>query len=98
MEKPSNSLRDLTRRHFFKQAAGFGIGSLALSSLMNSQLLAAPSGDAPVGPHFAPKAKRVIFLFMAGAPSQLDMFDYKPKLNQYDGQDIPEEFIKGERF
>ena len=98
MEKPSNSLCDLTRRHFFKQAAGFGIGSLALSSLMNNQLLAAPADDTPPGPHFAPKAKRVIFLFMAGAPSQLDMFDYKPKLNQYDGQDIPEEFIKGERF
>jgi hypothetical protein len=97
MERPSDSLRDLTRRHFFKQAAGFGIGSLALNSLLNNQLLASPTGDLG-GPHFAPKAKRIIFLFMAGAPSQLDLFDYKPKLNQYDGQDIPAEFIKGERF
>lgn len=70
MERPSDSLRDLTRRHFFKQAAGFGIGSLALNSLLNNQLLASPTGDLG-GPHFAPKAKRIIFLFMAGAPSQL---------------------------
>ncbi len=98
MERPGDSLRDLTRRHFFKQAAGFGIGSLALNSLLNNQLLASSTGDGVPGPHFAPKAKRIIFLFMAGAPSQLDLFDYKPKLNQYDGQDIPAEFIKGERF
>ncbi|HMY77090.1 MAG TPA: DUF1501 domain-containing protein, partial [Blastocatellia bacterium] len=98
MKEKTELLRDETRRHFFKQAAGFGIGSLALNSLMNSQLFAAPVNDAPFGPHFAPKAKRIIFLFMAGAPSQLDLFDYKPKLNQYDGQDIPAEFIKGERF
>jgi hypothetical protein len=49
-------------------------------------------------PHFAPKAKSVIYLFMAGAPSQVDLFDEKPKLRQYDGQAIPEEFVKGERF
>jgi hypothetical protein len=53
---------------------------------------------APKPPHFAPKAKNVIFLFMAGGPSQLDLFDYKPKLNQYDGQVCPPELIKGERF
>ena len=47
---------------------------------------------------FAPKAKRVIYLFMAGAPSQLDLFDPKPELTKHDGQDIPEEFVKGERF
>ena len=52
----------------------------------------------PGGFHHAPKAKSIIFLFMAGAPSQLDLFDYKPKLNQYDGQPCPEELIKGERF
>jgi uncharacterized protein (DUF1501 family) len=49
-------------------------------------------------PHFAPKAKKIIFLFMAGAPSQLDLFDYKAKLNQYDGQPVPQDVIKGERF
>jgi len=53
---------------------------------------------APKPPHFTPKAKNVIFLFMAGGPSQLDLFDYKPKLNQYDGQVCPPDLIKGERF
>ncbi len=93
--------RDLlfqTRRHFFQQA-GFGIGSLALGSLLNDRLFAqAANPMAPKAPHFAPKAKRIIFLFMAGAPSQLDLFDYKPALNRYDGQPVPQDVIKGERF
>jgi hypothetical protein len=84
------NLKEITRRHFFGQAASFGIGSLALASLSDEKLLAAPN--------HAPKAKSVIFLFMAGAPSQLDLFDYKPKLNQFDGQPCPEDLIKGERF
>src|SRR5215831_17697522 len=88
-------LQRITRRHFFG-SAGFGIGSLALAATMNDRLFAA---DAPSGGfHHAPKAKSIIFLFMAGAPSQLDLFDYKPKLNQFDGQPCPEELIKGERF
>ena len=92
------SVLDITRRHFFRQT-GFGIGSLALASLIDERLLAAavdPAG--PLGPHFAPKAKQVIYLFMAGAPSQIDLFDEKPKLRQFDGQPIPEEIVKGERF
>src|SRR3954469_10733508 len=110
----SNSLRDLTRRHFFRQA-GFGIGSLALASLIDERLLASAgfahgsAADAAgtasaeavaraMGPHFAPKAKQIIYLFMAGAPSQIDLFDNKPKLQQYDGQPIPEDIVKGERF
>ncbi|HAY13990.1 MAG TPA: sulfatase, partial [Armatimonadetes bacterium] len=64
----------------------YGIGTLALGSLLNPAALAAPpvatNPFAARAPHFAPKAKRVIFLFMAGAPSQLDLFDPKPKLNQ----------------
>src|SRR5262245_32418940 len=88
-------LQRITRRHFFG-SAGFGIGSLALASTMNDRLFAADS--LPGGFHHAPKAKSIIFLFMAGAPSQLDLFDYKPKLTQYDGQPCPEELIKGERF
>jgi len=88
-----------TRRHFFQQA-GFGIGSLALGSLLNRSLFAQATANpmAVKPPHFAPKAKKIIFLFMAGAPSQLDLFDYKAKLNQYDGQPVPEDVIKGERF
>ena len=103
----SNSLRDITRRHFFKDV-GFGIGSLALTSLMNERLFAASaSADhaaaqamaQKVGTHFAPKAKQVIFLFMAGAPSQLDLFDHKPLLQKHDGEEIPAGVIpEGERF
>ena len=93
-------LRAITRRHFFRQT-GFGIGGLALSALMDERLFAAQAGDplAPRPPHFAPKAKRIIYLFMAGAPTQLDLFDDKPVLRTHNGQEIPAEFVpKGERF
>jgi hypothetical protein len=90
---------EITRRHFFGQT-GFGIGGAALASLMQQGLLAqAPAqGPAIKQLHFPPKAKSIIYLFMAGGPSQLDLFDHKPALNQYDGQPVPEELIKGERF
>jgi hypothetical protein len=87
-------LKISTRRHFFQQS-GLGIGSLALSSMLNRELFAQTALRAP---HFAPKAKNIIFLFMAGAPSQLDLFDYKPKLAEFDGKPVPAEVIKGERF
>jgi hypothetical protein len=90
-------LRTVTRRHFFEQTS-FGIGSLALASLFDSVLLAQAQSPAAPVPHFAPRVKRVIYLFMAGAPSQLDLFDPKPALKKHDGQDIPAELIKGERF
>jgi len=94
----SKELHLQTRRHFFQQA-GFGIGSMALGSLLNDSLFGqAVNPISPKPPHFAPKAKRIIYLFMAGAPSQLDMFDYKPALIKYNGQPIPEDVIKGERF
>ena len=94
-----NLLRAITRRHFFKQS-GFGIGGLALSALIDDRLFAQAADPlAPKAPHFAPKAKHIIYLFMAGAPSQLDLFDNKPALQQHDGSDIPQEFVpKGERF
>ena len=89
MNTMSKVNQEITRRHFFRQG-GFGIGSMALTSLLNEQIFAsAPSKT---------KAKSVIYLFMAGAPSQLDLFDNKPKLRQHNGQAIPEEFVKGERF
>ena len=91
-EPVENRRRALTRRHFFQQA-GFGIGGMALASLSEATGQAA----LPVAPPPA-KAKRVIFLFMAGGPSQLDLFDPKPALNKYDGEPIPEELIAGERF
>jgi len=98
-DKP-HALRDITRRHFFKQS-GFGIGALALSALIDDTLFAeqAPSPLAPRPPHFAPKAKNIIYLFMAGAPTQVDLFDYKPALQKHNGEEIPAEFVpKGERF
>ena len=92
----------VTRRHFFQQT-GFGIGGLALLALLQPDLFRPrPAGAAdPLAarpPHFAPRAKNIIFLFMAGGPSQIDLFDPKPKLAALHGEKIPEEIIKGERF
>jgi len=72
-----------------------GLGSLALADIMQDGKLFASSGG---GLHHAPKAKKVIFLFMAGGPSQLDLFDEKPELVRWNGKPIPQEFIKGKRF
>src|SRR5512134_987845 len=99
------ALRAVTRRHFFRQS-GFGIGSLALLGLLDESafagdatpLRAAADPLAVKPPHYAPKAKSVIYLFMAGAPSQVDLLDPKPILRTHDGQPIPEEVVKGERF
>lgn len=93
----------VTRRELF-QRAGYGIGGLALASLLTRDgLSAAPSakaGDALTAhkPHFAPRAKNVISLHMVGAPSQLELFDYKPELIARDGEPIPQSFIEGKRF
>ena len=91
-----------TRRHFFGRAAT-GVGSLALAHMLGSDLsLAAESS--PVGggleglPHFAPKAKRVIWLFQSGGPSQLETFDPKPGLARMHGQELPESVRKGQRL
>src|SRR6266446_4681261 len=94
-------LIDITRRHFFSQCS-MGLGALALGSLLSdNKLAAAPSPAdplAPQKPHFRPRAKNVIYLFMAGGPSQLELFDYKPKLVELNGQPIPQSFIEGKRF
>src|SRR5208283_4420736 len=96
-----NLLRALTRRFFFKQSA-FGIGAAALGSLLHPSpgSAAAPATNpiSPKPPMFPAKAKSIIYLFMAGAPSQVDLFDFKPILQKYDGQNVPEELMKGERF
>ena len=85
-------------RRWFLQQCGVGLGALALGDLWRNQAHASPS-DAPAapGPHFAPKAKRVIFLFMAGAPSHLELFDSKPKLAEFDGTLPPPDLLKGYR-
>jgi hypothetical protein len=97
-------LRAITRRHFFRDCR-VGLGSLALASLMGGgRLSAAPQPDqtacpfAPRQGHFPAKAKNVIFMFMAGGPSQLELFDPKPKLQEMDGQIIPESYVKNKRF
>jgi len=93
----------VSRRWFFKEC-GVGLGKLALAGLLTDAFTrnasAAPAENllAPKQPHFKPKAKRVIHLFMAGAPSQLDLFDYKPKLVEYEGKPIPPEVIGGQRY
>lgn len=93
-----------TRRHFFGRMST-GIGAAALGSLVNPQLFAdnADSATNPTGglrglPHFAAKAKRVIYLFMSGAPSQLDMWDYKPKMNDWFDKDLPDSVRNGQRI
>ena len=88
------------RRKFLSKMS-LGLGGLALGSLMAPGLFNASNEDelfANVLPHFAPKAKRIIYLFQNGAPSQLDLFDYKPKLNQLRGSDLPESVRKGQRL
>jgi hypothetical protein len=92
-------LKQITRRHFFKQS-GFGLGAMALASLIDENIFAAQKSDpfAAKPPHFPPKARSIIYLFMAGAPSQIDLFDDKPELKKRDGQNISEEMIRGERF
>src|SRR5665213_3421919 len=87
----------LHRRHFF-QRTGLGLGALALGSLLREASAASENPLAPKPPHFAPRAKRVIYLHMIGAPSQLDLFDPKPELAKRDGEACPESLLKGRRF
>ena len=85
----------LTRRQLFGRAAT-GIGTAALASLLNPSLLNA--GGVLGATHFAPKAKRVIYLFMSGGPSHIDLFDYKPKLKDHHGQELPGSVRMGQRI
>ena len=98
----------LTRRHFFGLSR-LGLGTAALACLMNDELLASAEGAAtsPQGmshgglsdlPHFPPRAKRVIYLFQSGAPSQMDLFDYKPKLAELRGTELPASVRQGQRL
>jgi hypothetical protein len=100
----------VTRRHFFEEA-GVSLGRIALAALIGDAMApeafrarasaASPGPSDPLvprPPHFAPKAKRVIHLFMAGAPSQLDLFDFKPELARLEGQPLPPSVIGGQRY
>jgi Protein of unknown function (DUF1501) len=85
-----------TRRHFFGRTAR-GIGTAALASLLSKDLFA-KTGGLPDFPNFAPKAKRVIYLFQSGGPSQMETFDYKPRLMDFQGKDLPESVRGGQRL
>ncbi|HWA34799.1 MAG TPA: DUF1501 domain-containing protein [Cyclobacteriaceae bacterium] len=89
----------ITRKHFLGKL-GLGLGSAALGSLLIPDLFNSPDATTlPVGvPHFAPKAKRVIYLFQNGAPSQLESFDYKPLLTKMTGEELPESVRGGQRL
>jgi len=104
IEAKHAALKFETRRHFLKQCRT-GMGMMALGSLLdgcnlfsNDNTALASNPLMAKAPHFAGKAKSVIFLHMAGAPSQLEMFDYKPELQKMDGMDCPDSFIKGKKF
>lgn len=85
----------LQTRRYFLQRAGLGVGAAALASLLSND---AHADALPGLPHFAPKAKRVIYLFQSGAPSQMDLFDYKPALNNMRGAELPDSIRRGQRL
>jgi len=101
MNLPDRILLHRTRRQFF-QDCSVGLGTVGLASILNERLFAADAKAddplAPRKPHFQAKAKNVIYLHMAGAPSTLDMFDYKPKLIELNGKPCPDSYIRGQQF
>src|SRR4051812_16460108 len=90
---------DMDRRQFFGRFA-LGVGGVALTTLFQSHAAQGVSPFAGVleGTHIPARAKRIIYLFMSGGPSQLDLFDYKPKLSEMNGQDLPESIRNGQRL
>jgi hypothetical protein len=93
--------QDITlNRRYFLRDCGVGLGKIALAGLLAQSTRSASAAGplAPRAPHFLGKAKRVIHLFMGGAPSQLELFDHKPLLTKYEGQSLPESVIGGQRY
>jgi hypothetical protein len=101
MSLAHENLRLLTRRQFFGRGA-IGLGTAALASLLADDVRAAENDNAAGGlpglPHFAPKAKRVIYLLQGGAPSHVDLFDYKPQLAKRRGEELPPSVHMGQRL
>src|SRR5580704_2403496 len=109
MDPIRQQIERMTRRHFFGRT-GLGLGTAALSTLLaeNARSETAPAGGStapntltgglPGLPHFPPKAKRAIYLHMNGGPSQMDMFDYKPKMDAMYDKDLPDSIKKGQRL
>src|SRR5260221_8697716 len=85
-----------TRRHFLGQSAG-AVGLAALAGLLGKYAASASPG-LPGVPHFAPKAKRVIYLFQSGGPSHLELLDYKPRLRSLHGSELPDSIRQGQRL
>ena len=101
MNREDMLLQLATRRHFFSRC-GIGLGKLGLLSLLSDEgIFAEPATNNPMQAkpgHFPAKAKSVIYLFMAGGPSQLELFDFKPSLQKYSNQAVPDSLIAGKRF
>lgn len=97
MNSPTLDPLQMTRRQFLGGTAT-GIGAAALASLLNPGLLGAGDSAKPLLPHFAPRAKRVIWLTQAGAPSQLELFDYKPQLRARFKEELPDSIRGGQRL
>ena len=100
MNPPEPDILRQTRRHFLSRASA-GVGAMALASLGHGRV--GPADDAArsvarMAPHFAPKAKRIIYLFQSGGPSQLDLFDHKPALQDRNGQELPDSVRQGQRL
>src|SRR5262245_63897809 len=97
MDPIREHMQAMTRRHFFRRGA-LGLGSAALASLLPHRVAAADVGGLPGLPHFAPKAKRAIYLFMNGGPAQMDLWDHKPKMQEWFDKDLPDSIRKGQRL
>ena len=96
MDPITERSRQVTRRTLLRGGAN-GLGAMALGSLLGKEAHAGGGGVAGV-PHFAPKAKRVIYLFMNGAPSQMDLFDFHPEMRARHGSELPESIRQGQRL
>ncbi|MHC4247160.1 MAG: DUF1501 domain-containing protein, partial [Planctomycetota bacterium] len=100
MTQPEADILQQTRRHFLSRASA-GVGAMALASLGYGRV--GPADEAArsvarMAPHFAPRAKRIIYLFQSGGPSQLDLFDHKPALQDRNGEELPESVRQGQRL
>lgn len=98
MNPASEIYQNMARRYFLKRSAG-SLGAAGLASLLQSDSKVQAASQQMLGlPHFAPKAKRVIYLFMSGGPSHIDMFDYHPEMKELHGKELPAEIRMGQRL
>src|SRR6516165_1373902 len=100
MDPQLELLQQVTRRNFLRSTGQFCLGAIALAGMSQPGAAATRVINplAPRNPHYAPRAKRVIYLHMSGGPPHLDLFDYKPELVEWNDKPCPDEFLKGKRF